>query len=317
MGCFCSSHSKKTKKSEVASVVIEQLPTEPAKPPDATCGMIYHIIHSNTSTLVEFDIDRHRTELVDMTFRSYSEAGICLLDEDTLILAGGLDKVTQQEVKNVLLLNTKQRTIREASLLPHARKYLRLVCLASFVFAVGGVRTVHRRQGSQKITYSEYSANFARWTKGVDKWTELDDMPIGLENPSVVIHQDLIYVMGGCRFEGKSLLVSDLILTFGSTWTVTATKLPVPLYCCQAVQVSSEGLMIFGGLQGNEEVSRQTYLYKGGHISEGPKLPNSCTPVFSSYSKVCKEEVFVISEEGSLFTFNVAASSWIAHSIVI
>jgi hypothetical protein len=92
-------------------------------------------------------------------------------------MIGGRDTHTNIEVKNVIVLSIPHRLIREAAPLPHARKHLRAEKWDETVYAVGGVRVIHRRKGGSKLQYSDYSANFTKWDKGVDKWTELSDMP--------------------------------------------------------------------------------------------------------------------------------------------
>eukprot|EP00359_Climacostomum_virens_P009087 CAMPEP_0204912850 /NCGR_PEP_ID=MMETSP1397-20131031/10935_1 /ASSEMBLY_ACC=CAM_ASM_000891 /TAXON_ID=49980 /ORGANISM="Climacostomum Climacostomum virens, Strain Stock W-24" /LENGTH=327 /DNA_ID=CAMNT_0052083963 /DNA_START=670 /DNA_END=1650 /DNA_ORIENTATION=+ len=310
MGCLCSSHSNKSKKAEVASNILEQVATEPTKPPSTSYGMMYHITHNNRSALVEFDIDKHRSEIVDMAFTSYAEAGICLLDADTLMVVGGLDKVAHKEVKNSLLLNIASRTIQETAALPHARRNLRLVREQMTVYAVGGVRLVHRREGSKKLSVNEYSFNFTRWDKASDKWVELEDMPRGVECPAAIVFDRLLYVMGGCRVEGQAILVSDSIFTFGSSWAEVQVKLPIPLYCMQVIQITSASLMVFGGIRVNEEASRRSFVFRDGVFQDMPALPENTVPVFTSYSKVSGDELFAINEDGVLVTYNLATFSW-------
>jgi hypothetical protein len=125
------------------------------------------------------------------------------------------------------------------------------------------------------------------------------------------MYHDALYVMGGCRVEGKT--VSEAVMIYSGSWLVAAVKLPLPLYYFQ-VCVVQDSLLIFGGLTAHERESRGCYLYMDTQFREQSRLPECFAPVFSSYCKVSGDEVFAFNDEGVLFS--LAASSWIALAIL-
>jgi hypothetical protein len=233
-----------------------------------------------------------------------TECAFALLPFSKLLVAGGVSKETNTDSATCLLIT--DGTFSEFPQLLYPTRRLRLVVLDDQIYAVGGVREIYDKE----ISLS-YSNNFCRYQS--EKWTELEDMPIGVEYPSCHCFNYKIYATGGCAVNDLDLEVLNKIQVFDTkteTWTILKITLPIAVYGHITVPVNATSFLLVGGLDPNAQNSSVTLLVKQDTVEEIAAIPAGISTFFP-YSHVCSGDIlYAINDERQIMSLNQTQRFW-------
>lgn len=238
------------------------------------------------------------------------DAGITQIDMKTLIFAGGVDLPSGEDVAEVYLVSTETLGARPVASLPFPRRKLRLISIERSVYALAGVREL--KTGLNR-SVSDYTHSLAKYSCDRNTWIELPDMQRGVESPGCCSQAGRLYVSGGCCMLGDTLELLDSVQVYdidAGVWRCLEFKMPRPLYNHCIVPMTEDALLVFGGLDSDEESVPESSLLTLNGFEPHADMPKGYNSSFTSYTKVHEGNVYAVSEGYVLFSYSFKGALW-------
>ncbi len=187
-----------------------------------------------------------------------------------------------------------------------------LVSDGESVYRVGGFAAENATAEETEVLHS--SASFARYVADEDRWEPLPDLPAGRSSHDAVVHDRVLYVVGGWTMRGpdEDSVWADSVLALdldgGDDWRT----IPAPFRRRALAAGARDGrLYALGGLADGGSVSAVDVLdLASGEWSEGPKLPPGPMRGFGAAAASHRDQLFVTQTSGKAHRLSDDGSRW-------
>jgi N-acetylneuraminic acid mutarotase len=191
---------------------------------------------------------------------------------------------------------------------------LALVAHEGKVYRIGGLNARNATKDDDEDLHSQ--AEFTVFDPATGKWQSLAPLPAPRSSHNAVVIDNKLYVVGGWHLHGQSpgewqpdALVYDFAKP-DAGWQ----KLPEPPFKRRAIAAGKwQGkLVVIGGMDENEKISRRVHLFdpQPGSWTEGPKLPGSGMMAFGTAACDFDGQIFVTGLQGVVYRLNESGSAW-------
>ncbi|CAG9322507.1 unnamed protein product [Blepharisma stoltei] len=262
------------------------------------------------NSLMQINIVTLTPTLISISHEIYGECGITPLKENQIMLAGGINCLNNEEVASVLIIDLKTIQVTICENMPYPKRRMRLIEKrdTNEVFCIGGNRQIFNFN-SYEIAYNR---SFLKYSIDLNKWEELEDIPIGVEYPGAYILGHLVFVTGGARVESGDLQTIDLIQIYDLSekiWKSTDIKLPYPVYFHIAMPIDSLHALVFGGASEEEDISETLLISQFGYDSIA-EMPCGISPLLPYYSVTFENSIYTANDSRQLLCFNRSKREW-------
>lgn len=193
-------------------------------------------------------------------------AGVCLLPDGDLMLAGGFDKQMQYTAE-VMLWNPCADVRSATTALPHPQAFVVLTVDGLSIYALGSITEIGQKQGVLHAIRS----HFQQYDLETSHWTELSPPPVPLLYPGLAALKEAIYAFGGSETSQISTFLPSR-----SQWVQLSLQYPEPLTLILAVNIG-DLLLCFSGIQFSTQTpSYSSYLFDGCGFRRGENSPFTC-----------------------------------------
>ena len=266
----------------------------------------YHFDQSNR-TLYEFNT--HSCEKSSAFLQSVQarDAGVALLPDGRLFLAGGVGITSSKTTRACLLYNPfteeEDTTVQP---LPRGLRGLRLVATETQVYAVAGFDP--NADDSQEVHCFVYKLQS-------QKWTQMKTLCYRVRYPAVALLEKCIYAVGGEEIASDGLEeMRDCVQVYDLTQNVWSLKTcTYPLLCKNmgSFLLQSHRLLIYGGESEDGDCVLSSFVFDGEIFEPVAELPGDAAVThFNDPACVGSTAVYVFSSCGELYCFDKPSQTW-------
>lgn len=236
----------------------------------------------------------------------YRDAGITLLPDGSLFLAGGVGASTNKPTNQCFKYDPATQVEETTTQLPKALRGIKLVSNIENIFAIAGF------DDSGALFKEVYSFYF----KISDQvWVILPNMLIAVRYPACCLLRNEIYVIGGEEFIGEDLEeLRDCIQVCDLTsmvWTVKTLKYNLPAKCMGLIPFNDQRVLIFGGEDADGCEIKSSYEFDGENFRKAEDLPGDAA-VMHFYDPPCVRDTdsYIFNSAGDLYKLKFNTLSW-------